>query len=64
MKLKKLIFPILLLAMTSTVFMTACKKNEPIAFTYELIIHNANEPHTLVLDKFTSPIASISCFAL
>lgn len=62
MKLKKLILVALLLATTGTVFVTACKK-DPIAFSYELILRGANEPHALVLDKFTSPIASISCAA-
>ena len=63
MKLKKLILLTLLLATTGLVFVTACKKDTPIPFSYELIIHGANEPHTLVLDKFTAPIASISCSA-
>lgn len=42
------------------VFVTACKK-DAVAFMYELILRGANEPHALVLDKFTSPIASINC---
>lgn len=60
MKLKKLILLALLLATTGMVFVTACKK-DTVAFMYELILRGANEPHALVLDKFTSPIASINC---
>lgn len=62
MKLKKLILLALLLATTCMVFVTACKK-DPIAFNYELILQGANVPHALVLDKFTSRIASVSCAA-
>lgn len=62
MKLKKLILLTLLLATTGMVFVTACKK-DPIAYNYELILSGANEPHALVLDKFTSRIASVSCAA-
>ena len=62
MKLKRLILVALLLATTGTVLVTACKK-DPVAFTYELILRGANVPHALVLDKFSSPIASISCAA-
>lgn len=45
------------------VFVTACKKDTPIAFKYEFILRNANDPQTIVLDKSKSPIASISCAA-
>ena len=62
MKLKKLILLALLLATTGMVFFTACKK-DPIAYNYELILQGANVPHALVLDKFTSRIASVSCAA-
>ena len=62
MKLKKLILLTLLLATTGMVFVTACKK-DPIAYNYELILSGANEPHALVLDKFTSRRASVSCAA-
>lgn len=62
MKLKKLILLALLLATTGMVFVTAFKK-DTVAFMYELILRGANEPHALVIDKFTSPIASVSCAA-
>jgi len=62
MKLKKLIMVALLLATTGMFFMTACKK-DAIAFKYDFLLFSANEPHALVLDKFTSPIASVSCAA-
>ena len=62
MKLKKLILVALLLTTTGMVLVTACKK-DPVAFSYELILRGANEPHAIVLDKFTTPIASISCSA-
>ena len=53
MKLKTLSLLALLLATTGMVFVTSCKK-DPIAYNYELILSGANEPHALVLDKFTS----------
>ncbi len=62
MKLKKLILVALLLATTGTALVTACKK-DPIAYNYELILRGPDEPHALVLDKFTSRIASVSCAA-
>ena len=61
-KVKRLILFALLLATTGMFFMTACKKDS-ITFKYEFLLFNPNQPHALVLDKFTSPIASVSCAA-
>ncbi len=61
--MKKQILVIALMMMTACMaFVTACKK-DPVAFKYELILFSANQPHALVLDKFTSPISTISCAA-
>lgn len=61
MELKKNTLFVWLIAITSMLVLTTCKKDNYIRYDYELTLPCAEEERLLVLDKMTAPIATITC---